>query len=357
MPCQDYSTIEYLENNGIAVLVSDGAGSARYGGDGAKIAVDAALAFINKDPDNSEAFAKNCLQELRVALIEAAKKEGVDAREFSCTFLAVIVRNGNTLLIHIGDGGIVLDWHGALELASAPMKAGEYANQTYFLPNRESMKRIRHFKKVPRRIAVFSDGVERLGLNLCEGSVHPPFFEPFFATLAKENAAIQEFNVALDNYLKCNDEVNKCTDDDKTLALAVNLKTYSAQVSISQATSEEAASASVSPSKPASRTKAPEHASKPKPKRVSPKDEKPPVPVAPDGLWSKIFVILLIGVLVMVFAAWHAYRTYQACTKVSEGGGNFSAPDVVPPLSSFCAEAAIAASRRMTRFMDLFRTS
>jgi hypothetical protein len=173
-----------------------------------------------------EAFAQDCLRAILDALQAEAKRRKTPLGALSCTFLAAIIRQGKTLLIHVGDGGIVLGRAGkALELVSAPQTAGEYANQTYFVTSANPRPHIQTLDHVPACIAVFSDGVEMLALNLREKTPHAPFFNPFFRKLATETERHEKTNQALANFL-ASPKVNERTDDDKTLALAVDRHRY-----------------------------------------------------------------------------------------------------------------------------------
>jgi hypothetical protein len=229
--CQDCSTIERLPDDGLAILVADGAGSAAFGGEGAEITIEAALAFIRRDQGMDDNFVTRCLEAIRAALQAEAAKRRAPFKDFACTFLAAIIRQGKTLLIHIGDGGIVLRRaEGALELVSEPQKAGEYVNQTYFVTSVDPPPHThRTLDYVPVCVAVFTDGVEGLALNWQENTTpHAPFFDPLFDELATTSGRHENISKALEHFL-ASAEFNERTDDDKTLALAVDKRRYRIQ--------------------------------------------------------------------------------------------------------------------------------
>ena len=73
------------------------------------------------------------------------------------------------------------------------------------------------------KVAAFTDGIQRLALNLAANTAHAPFFAPLFAAL--ESAAPEHedrLQSALAAFLGST-SVNARTDDDKTLALAVSV--------------------------------------------------------------------------------------------------------------------------------------
>jgi hypothetical protein len=101
--------------------------------------------------------------------------------------------------------------------------SGEYANMTNFITDDEavSIMKSRVYQSRVTRVAAFTDGLQRLALNLSNNTPHEPFFAPFFSVLATvgENKE-DELTAALVAFLN-SDAVNERTDDDKTLALAL----------------------------------------------------------------------------------------------------------------------------------------
>jgi hypothetical protein len=127
-----------------------------------------------------------------------------------------------TLVMQIGDGGAVIDVGAGLELAVAPME-GEYANSTRFVIDDDAADRLAtcRYPHPVLRAAAFSDGIQRLALDLASGRPHAPLFERLFeVTAGAAPGREEELHAALVRFLNSPD-VNERTDDDKTLALAV----------------------------------------------------------------------------------------------------------------------------------------
>ncbi|RXJ41071.1 protein phosphatase 2C domain-containing protein, partial [Escherichia coli] len=87
----------------------------------------------------------------------------------------------------------------------------------------DAVSRLETFTSTERvhKVAAFTDGIQRLALNMLDNSPHVPFFTPFFNGLA---SATQEQLDLLPELLKqflSSPAVNERTDDDKTLALAL----------------------------------------------------------------------------------------------------------------------------------------
>lgn len=231
LPCQDSCWAQVDTPAGktavLSIFVADGAGSAQHGGEGAELAIKAAAEFMQKKLGLPEFglgddFAVDCVMSVRAALFSAAEIERVRAREFACTFLGIVSTNQGTLVMQIGDGGIVIDVGNGLEVPIVPM-SGEYANMTHFITDEDAVDRLesRAFHTPVIKAAAFSDGVQRLALQMDTNTAHEPFFATFFKVLSTA-AEDQEDQLqdAMMRFLN-SEAVNDRTDDDKTLALAV----------------------------------------------------------------------------------------------------------------------------------------
>lgn len=212
------------------LAVADGAGSARFGGEGAKLATDAAATFFamkcaSPDFQIDDGVGIECLREVRARILLSAEEAEEDLREFACTFLAVLSSSENTLLVQIGDGGIVLDLGDGLQIPIPPM-AGEYANMTHFITDENALE-VAAAVVLPGRVeraAVFSDGIQRLALDMTTVTPHGPFFEPLFEVIALASSEQEaQLHGALFDFLR-SEELSLRTDDDKSLALAVRVE-------------------------------------------------------------------------------------------------------------------------------------
>ena len=209
----------------LVMFLADGAGSVSQGGEGAKLAVNEAMAFMVQKVQDGElglndVLATNMVLTIRQRLFAEAEAKALAVRDFACTFLGLISSANGTLIMQIGDGGVVVDFGRGLELPLTPM-VGEYANMTHFIS--DAVSRLETFTSTERahKVAAFTDGIQRLALNMLDNSPHVPFFTPFFNGLA---AATQEQLDLLPELLKqflSSPAVNERTDDDKTLALAL----------------------------------------------------------------------------------------------------------------------------------------
>lgn len=230
-PCEDscWAQVYDMRNRQplLSMFVSDGAGSAARGGEGAELAIQAAADFLAKKLKHgefglSDALATDMVVAVRDHIYAKAEAEGLKARDFACTFLGVLSSPLGTLVMQIGDGGVVLDVGEGLEVAVTPM-TGEYANMTHFVTDDDAVNVLatKSYPDPALRVAAFSDGLQRLALNLATNTPHGPFFIPFFNSMTMATAEqVDQLQVLLVKFL-ASAAVNERTDDDKTLALAV----------------------------------------------------------------------------------------------------------------------------------------
>ena len=209
------------------MFVADGAGSAVKGGEGSELAIEAAAAFVAKKVKQgefglSDTLATDLLIAVREHISAAADAEGLESRDFACTIIGVLSSKIGTLVLQLGDGGVVIDTGVGLELAVIPM-SGEYANMTHFVTDEDAVNvmETKTYPDLALKVAAFTDGIQRLALNLATNTPHNPFFEPFFNGMTRATAEQEEqLHGLLGEFLK-SQEVNERTDDDKTLALAL----------------------------------------------------------------------------------------------------------------------------------------
>ncbi|OYU44533.1 MAG: hypothetical protein CFE44_12410 [Burkholderiales bacterium PBB4] len=230
-PCQDscWAQVDQLADREplLSVFVSDGAGSAAKGGEGAELAIEAAAAVIAKKLKRgefglSDALATEIVIAVRERILSAAETAGLKARDYACTFLGLLSTKNGTLVFQVGDGAVVVDCGAGLELAVVPM-SGEYANMTHFVTDEDAVTLLvtKTYPDRALKVAAFTDGIQRIALNLATNTPHEPFFAPFFNGMAKASAEQEEQLAGLLVKFLGSAPVNERTDDDKTLALAL----------------------------------------------------------------------------------------------------------------------------------------
>lgn len=232
--CQDAGSCRVVESIGggpiLLAMASDGAGSARRSEEGARMAValfldhfgaacrDRGIAAIDR------AFVLSWLMRLRRKIAAHAARAGIRSGEFACTALGAVIANDRSVFFQIGDGAIVVSGRhgpGEYDWVFWPQH-GEFANTTNFVTQRDAARAIEieiHYGAIDD-VALFTDGIERLVLDLREKTAHAPFFRPLFRWLAATKPPEKsEASPALVQYLGSKQVCDR-TDDDKTLIMA-----------------------------------------------------------------------------------------------------------------------------------------
>jgi hypothetical protein len=248
-PCQDAHSREVALMNAVhrdadggtadvslsILVVADGAGSARFSEEGARVAAD----FVASDtrrklesldakmwPEAAEHILRGTLCSAHIALAEMASLRGAAIEDFACTMIVVVLATDGIVGIHIGDGAVVASvapGHVKCATVSPPQKS-EYFNEVSFLTSSEFEREARFFVRGRETgptfaVAVLSDGLELLALNTANGEAHTPFFRPLFSFVERsDDLGVAQEQIAA---FLAGQRVCDRTDDDKTLVLAV----------------------------------------------------------------------------------------------------------------------------------------
>lgn len=227
LPCQDFHDHEILDNFAVA-SVADGLGSAQKSDEGSKIAVRTSIEYIksyiqNHEKDNCNETdwniaVLNAFIEARKKLSEIAQAYNLPVKYFATTLLIALMTPNLVITGHIGDGAIIARFNDtSIRTISAPER-GEYANEVMPVTSSNALDsiRINTFTSIDA-LALLTDGIQHLTMNLSENRPFVPFFEPFFnAITSKMN--IKENKTKLAEFLN-SDMINSKTDDDKTLVI------------------------------------------------------------------------------------------------------------------------------------------
>jgi|ERR1700723_675637 len=213
----------------VVAMVSDGAGTAELGGQGASLVcrsltIRARQHFLNTLNLPSDEEITTWYDEIRDLIGAIALRRSRELRDFAATSVCVISTGTETVVAHVGDGCAVLrdDVLGAWIAPSWPHQ-GEFASTTYFVTDQDSLQlRISRYPAPIGAIAVFSDGIERLALNFATRAPSQQFFDgiisPVVASVARGRDRL--LSRMLKEFLG-SEKVNARTDDDKSLVIAV----------------------------------------------------------------------------------------------------------------------------------------
>jgi len=249
-PCADASAVRVLEGRGgeslLVAVAADGAGTSARAREGARLACDAIVSEARNwaarqrrssrsgrrkragGPHDLRSFARedvvHFVEQARARVVAAARREAQDARDFSCTLLTALVDARSAVFFQIGDGAIVYQAEDGRYVPALWPQSGEYANCTFFLTDADAGQRVQAARaRSVHELALFTDGLQGLALQLANRSAHGPFFEPMFARLRGVSAGRPRgLRSELQSFLDSK-AVNQRTDDDKTLVLATRL--------------------------------------------------------------------------------------------------------------------------------------
>jgi Protein phosphatase 2C len=237
LPCQDAGCCRIVSDpEGRPVLLAvacDGAGSASQSLDGATLTIERFLREFSDATRHSgldgitKEFVEDWLSRVRAEIRDRAEVADLSPREFACTLLGAVVGEDRAAFFQIGDGAIVVsnraepDDYGWIFWP----QHGEFANQTNFVTQDNALE-VLEFELEERcvdEVAIFTDGIERLVLDLQAKTAHTPFFRTLFGWVTTtEPAAVNEeipTSEVMGRYLGSK-QINDRTDDDKTLILA-----------------------------------------------------------------------------------------------------------------------------------------
>lgn len=245
--CQDAFAVARLDYNSsmraanrfarecVGAIVSDGAGSARYGQDGARISCLLLLNYISRDVDRwmtheglrkgsqripREHKIRKWIKNTRNVMEEIAKRNQTITREFASTIAGIVITPDGISAWQIGDCTVVGRRKNSWEVVCWP-EEGEYESATYFLTDEPEIK-FHYFAKENEydAFALFTDGLKNLVLDSKNKVASQNFFSPMIQPVddSRRSGELGSLSKQLGGFLRSK-RVCERTDDDKTLVL------------------------------------------------------------------------------------------------------------------------------------------
>ncbi len=217
----------------LAVVVSDGAGSAEQGATGSAIVTTSLVEQMTAWAASGgtikglqHATVAEWLDGVRETIAAEAGTANLPMRAYAATLLMALADGRHAAFAQIGDGAIVTaDAGGDWGCEFWPQR-GTFANQTFFVTDDEAHTNLRfaHSLQPVMELAVFSDGLERVLLNMTEHRAHAPAFDKMLNPLRSTagDSHIASLSDALQRYLET-PAITSRTDDDVTLVIATQL--------------------------------------------------------------------------------------------------------------------------------------
>lgn len=230
LPCQDAVAYQADERY-LLVALSDGAGTAERSQYGAQTAVQAALdallaaleAGLPVDQAGWQDTLLSAITAARSALESLAEIEEQTLRSYAATLILAVATADRLAVAQLGDGAVVAGEAADELFLVNRAQRGEYANETYFLTQEDALEQVQIsvYEKAVNLLAVMSDGLTRLALQLPAQEPYLPFFKPLFEFATRANEEEQAAGHLVD--FLTSGRVCDRTDDDKSLVLAVRL--------------------------------------------------------------------------------------------------------------------------------------
>ncbi len=223
LPCQDASGCRVL-GPVLVAAVADGAGSVPLAAEGAQLTVERFLTGIGDAAQADPAldfltlgYVRDWLAALRMEMMGLGE---APLEDYACTLLGAVIGEGVAVFVQIGDGAIVTSEGEGLDWVFWPQN-GEFANSTCFVTQDDAADILMYARREVdvMEVALFSDGIERLVIDLAARKVHAPALRPILDWLATSDAAADAPSPALLAYLG-SAHVTRRTDDDTTLVIA-----------------------------------------------------------------------------------------------------------------------------------------
>jgi len=220
-PCQDFYQYACSGNKLVAV-VSDGAGSAKYGKIGAKVVCESLVnVLINTPFKDAKTAVKKAINIARERLVIHRLNKSKSVEEilnFSATVVGVVYHKNRGLFFHIGDGaGIALNSGEKRSFTLTLPQNGSFSCETFFYTMQNWEKCLR-FTTLGKAEAIFlmTDGVS--GFALDGGNLQEGFIAPINKYLREETNKTKALK-ALYNTLNAG-QARRLNSDDKTFLWA-----------------------------------------------------------------------------------------------------------------------------------------
>ena len=227
-PREDAYSVSQIGDETIFAIVSDGAGSAKFGRQGARLTCRFLKACFRdrlrgqrEIPSDEE--LRRWVDDLRDRIADKAHKRMSAFQQYAATLAAILISPSNLVTMQIGDSAIVGRRGAEWNVLCWP-ENGEYASSTYFITDSPELRlNIKRHSLEYDAFALFTDGVGDLALSQLEQVAHAQFFDPMIRWVdeAPERRRLEGLSAKLRTFL-ASPSVCERTDDDKTLVLLSN---------------------------------------------------------------------------------------------------------------------------------------
>lgn len=216
-PCQDY--YRYAVARNLVAVVSDGAGSAKYGKVGARVLCQTICDLLkNADFEQIEQAVvqsvKVVRQKLTLHRLNKTKND-LGLAPFAATLVGVVYHKNRGVFFHIGDGAALSLHEDDVFIASRP-ENGNFSCETFFFTQPAWRENLRFTRiQAAKSILLMSDGLTSFAFQPDFREIERNFVNPIDAFLQDEPSPVKA-RKALSNTLNT-PRAQKLNPDDKTL--------------------------------------------------------------------------------------------------------------------------------------------
>ncbi|WPB73344.1 PP2C family serine/threonine-protein phosphatase [Archangium violaceum] len=211
IPCQDACRASGVASGWLVAVAADGAGSAAFGGNGARVVCDYLYEFLTRLIARGAISVDEVMQWPKLiprVLLAARRRLEVEARkrgppvslaDFDTTVVGALAGPWGGILFHIGDGAgcavMGSDWRGAIV---SPPENGQYEDETYFLTMEEWERHLRITPFGPERdtLLLLTDGGTSFIMAAQFAGPEPRFIAPVHQVLRQEEGPEVERELA-----------------------------------------------------------------------------------------------------------------------------------------------------------------
>ncbi|MGL4511958.1 MAG: PP2C family serine/threonine-protein phosphatase [Lacipirellulaceae bacterium] len=220
--CQDAARLERIDDRRWAFAVADGAGSAPLGGEGASLAVEAAIrslvtSGVAPEDDAWRVVLSKALIAAHVESRYRARALGREQSDFSATLMLGVVAPTGYMVAQVGDGVLVVEHEDAsLETVLRDRKQGP-VNVSAFVTDTTFLRQSRYARDTRPLAGVFAttDGLEGLATTP-DGRPFGGFILPLLRRV-RDNR-VEDARREIEELLT-SDRLRAATDDDVTVLI------------------------------------------------------------------------------------------------------------------------------------------
>jgi hypothetical protein len=222
--CEDAFDTRVRQSDGLlTIAVADGAGSAKHAASGSRYACARALEWLDVGldlmplPSHIEVVLREALCQTQNDLTLLSGELGVPVDELACTLVLLVAGPEMCAAAQVGDGSVVVRFgDGEISALLTPLRS-EYLNETVFVTSESALSFVQFaFTELDvAELAVMTDGLQSVAMNLKDDTPFQGFFEPIFRFASGRDFQIEP----LAEFLSSPRLVAE-TDDDRTLVLA-----------------------------------------------------------------------------------------------------------------------------------------